>query len=72
VVTPPTDAALIPLGLPLFMSGGAVSGTALLVARSGDELYYLVDNAAVAGPPVWLHEGEVERCTLTPVLVRKD
>jgi hypothetical protein len=72
VRSPPTDAALVALGMPLFMAAGAVSGTALMVARSGDDLYYLVDNAAVAGPPVWVHEGEVERCTLTPLLVRKD
>ena len=72
MVTPPTDAALVALGMPLFMAAGAVSGTALMVARSGDELYYLVDNAAVAGPPVWVHEGEVKTCMLTPVLVRKE
>jgi hypothetical protein len=71
VRTPPTDATLVALGMPLFMAAGAVNGTALMVARSGDELYYLVDDAAVAGPPVWVHEGEVERCSLAPVLVRK-
>jgi hypothetical protein len=72
VVSPPPDAALVALGLPLFVSAGAVHGTALVLARSGDEHYYLVDNATVDGPPVWVHEGEVEKCTLAPLLVRRD
>lgn len=72
MVTPPVDAVLVALGMPLLMTAGAVTGTALVLARSGDELYYLVDNVAAAGPPVWVHEGEVQRCTLAPVLVRKD
>jgi hypothetical protein len=72
LVSPPSDAALVALALPLFVGAGAVNGTALVLARSGDELYYLVDNATVDGPPVWVHEGEVERCTLAPLLVRRD
>jgi hypothetical protein len=72
MTSPPPDAALVALALPLFMSGGAVNGTAFVMARSGDELYYLVDDATADAPPVWLHEGEVERCTLAPVLVRRD
>jgi hypothetical protein len=63
---------LVALAMPLLVSAGAVNGTAVALARHGDDLYYLVDNAAVAGPPVWVHEGEVERCTLAPVLVRQD
>ena len=71
-MSPPPDATLVALAIPLFVSAGAVNGTALALARSGDELYYLVDNAAVAGPPVWVQEGEVEKSTLSPVLVRRD
>ena len=71
-MSPPPDASLVALSLPLFMSAGAVNGTALVLARSGDELYYLVDDAGVAGPPVWVHEGEVEKCTLAPVPVQRD
>jgi hypothetical protein len=72
VTSPPPGATLVALALPLAMSGAAVNGTALVMARSGDDLYYLVDNATADGPPVWLFEGEVERCTLAPVLVRRD
>jgi hypothetical protein len=71
-MSPPPDATLVALAMPLFVSAGTVNGTALALARSGDELYYLVDNAAVAGPPVWVQEGEVEKSTLAPVLVRRD
>jgi hypothetical protein len=58
-VSPPADALLVALGVPLFVGAGAVNGIALVLARSGDELWYLVDNAAVDGPPVWVHEGQV-------------
>jgi hypothetical protein len=61
-MNPPEDAPLVALGLPLFVKAGAVNGTALLVARAGDELYYLVDNALPDGPPLWVHESEIERC----------
>jgi hypothetical protein len=71
-MSPPPDATVVALAMPLFLSAGAVSGTALALARSGDELYYLVDNAAVAGPPVWVQEGEVEKSTLAPVPIRRD
>ena len=72
MMSPPADATLVALAMPLFVSAGAVNGTALALARSGDELYYLVDNVAVEGPPVWVSEGEVEKCTLSPLLVRQD
>jgi hypothetical protein len=52
----------MPLALALFLTAGAVNGTAVALARAGNELFYLVDNAAVDGPPVWVHEGEVESC----------
>jgi hypothetical protein len=72
MVTPPPDATLVALAVPFFVSAGAVQGTALALARSGVSLYYLVDNAAAGGPPVWLGEGEVEKCMLAPVHVRQD
>ena len=71
-MSPPADATLVALAMPLFVTAGVVNGTALALARSGDELYYLVDNAAVDGPPVWVHEAEVERCALSPLLVRHE
>jgi hypothetical protein len=61
-MNPPKDARLLALALPLFVKAGAVNGTALVVARAGDDLYYLVDNVLPDGPPLWVHEGEVERC----------
>jgi hypothetical protein len=72
VTDPPADAAVVALTLPLFMTAGAVSGTAVALARAGTDTYYLVDNAALDGPPVWLHEGELERCAVAPVLVRPE
>jgi hypothetical protein len=71
-MSPPPDATLVALALPLFVAAGSVSGTALALARSGDAVYYLIDNAAVDGPPVWVLEGEVERCMLSPLPVRQD
>jgi hypothetical protein len=64
MTTPPPDATLLTLTMPLFMSAGPVQGTALVLARSGVDLYYLVDNAAAEGPPVWVAEGEIEKCML--------
>jgi hypothetical protein len=71
LVTPPPDATLVALAVPFFVSAGAVQGTALAMARDGVDLYYLVDNAASGGPPVWVQEGEVERCMLAPLIVRQ-
>jgi hypothetical protein len=62
VTDPPAGASVMPLALALFLTAGAVNGTAVALARAGNELFYLVDNAAVDGPPVWVHEGEVETC----------
>jgi hypothetical protein len=70
--SPPEDATLVALALPLFVSAGAVHGTALALARSGDELFYLVDNAAIDGPPLWVHEREIERCALAPLLTHPE
>jgi hypothetical protein len=67
---PPADAAVVALTLPLFVTAGPVAGTAVALARAGVETYYLVDNAALDGPPVWLHEREVERCAVAPMLVK--
>lgn len=44
-----------------------MSGTALALARAGENLYYLVDNAAVEGPPLWVHEGAIEKCIIAPL-----
>jgi hypothetical protein len=59
---PPAGVPVVPLALPLFVTAGAVNGTAVALARAGTELYYLVDNATLDGPPLWVHEAEVERC----------
>ena len=59
---PPAGASVVPLALPLSLTAGAVNGTAVALARAGTELFYLVDNAALDGPPVWVHEGEIETC----------
>ena len=67
MASPPEGAPIVALALPLFVSTGAVHGTALALARAGDELFYLVDNATIEGPPLWVHEAEIERCALTPV-----
>jgi hypothetical protein len=71
-MNPPDGAALLALALPLVVSAGAVNGTALVVARSGAELFYLVDNATVDGPPLWVHERDIERCSLGPLLMHGD
>ena len=71
LVNPPPDAAVVALSLPLFVSAGAINGTALALARSGGgELYYLVDNATIDGPPVWVHEAEIEKCAVAPLGAR--
>jgi hypothetical protein len=59
---PPADAVITALAVPLFMRAGAVNGVAVVLARAGDALYYLVDNAPAGGPPVWVHEGLVDAC----------
>jgi hypothetical protein len=59
---PPAQAQIVALSVPLFMSAGAVNGVAVAAARIEDVMYYLVDNALVDGPPLWIHEGEIERC----------
>jgi hypothetical protein len=69
---PPVEAAVVPLALPLFISAGAIHGTAIAAARAGNDMYYLVDNALVDGPPLWVHEGEVERCVVAALPVRND
>jgi hypothetical protein len=49
------------LAVPLFISAGAVNGIAIATARVEDAMYYLVDNVLVEGPPLWVHESEIER-----------
>ena len=61
---PPENASLLALTLPLFIDAGAVKGTAVAAARADQDMYYLVDNALLDGPPVWVHESEVERCAV--------
>jgi len=62
VTEPPAGTPVVPLALALSLTAGAVNGTALALAQAGNELFYLVDNAALDGPPLWVHEGEVETC----------
>jgi hypothetical protein len=69
VATPPEDATVVALALPLFVGAGAINGTALALARSGADMYYLVDNALIDGPPVWVHEAAVERCSVATQLL---
>lgn len=64
---PPADADIIALALPLFVSAGSVNGVVFALARSGEDTYYLVDNAPAEGPPVWVHEGQIERCFVAPL-----
>jgi hypothetical protein len=71
-VSPREGVPLVALALPLMITAGAVNGTALAITRSGDELFYLVDNAAIDGPPLWVHEAEIERCALAPLLTHAD
>ena len=59
---PPPQAQIVALAVPLFIRAGAVNGIAVAVARFEDAMYYLVDNAPAEGPPIWVHEGEIERC----------
>jgi hypothetical protein len=59
VTDPPAGTSVVPLALALSLTAGAVNGTAVALARAGNELFYLVDNAALDGPPVWVHEAEV-------------
>jgi hypothetical protein len=70
-VNPPADAQLVPLALPLFINAGAVNGTVVAVSRAGDDMYYLVDNALADGPPVWVHEAEIEKCVVAPLQTRQ-
>lgn len=67
----PPDGPIVALCLPVFVVAGPVSGTALALARSGDDLYYLVDNAAAEGPPLWVHEAEIERCLIAQLPERR-
>ena len=57
---PPAGTPVVPPALALSLTAGAVKGTALALAQAGNEPVYLVDNAALDGPPLWVHEGEVE------------
>jgi hypothetical protein len=59
---PPAGTPVVPLAIALSVTAGAVHGTAVALAQAGNELFYLVDNAALDGPPLWVHEGEVETC----------
>jgi hypothetical protein len=62
VTDPPPDAVIVPLAVPMALTAGAVNGIAVALARADVALFYLVDNAALEGPPVWVHEAEVEKC----------
>jgi len=68
---PPDNASLVALSLPLFIGAGTINGTAVAAARAGPDMYYLVDNALLDGPPVWVHESEVERCAVASLPRRK-
>ena len=59
---PPAGTPVVPLALALSLTAGAVKGTAFALAQAGNEPVYLVGNAALDGPSLWVHEGEVETC----------
>jgi hypothetical protein len=69
---PPREAQIVALAVPLFISAGAVNGVAVAMAHAGDVVYYLVDNAPVDGPPLWIHEGEIERCLVAALPSRDE
>jgi hypothetical protein len=71
IAMPPAHSPVVPLALPLFVSAGHVGGIAFAFARDANELWYLVDHAAVDGPPVWVHEGQIEKCFVAPLPVRE-
>jgi RNase adaptor protein for sRNA GlmZ degradation len=70
--SPPTTAPVVALAVPLFVSAGAVNGIAIALAWVHDVAYYLVDNAPVDGPPVWVHEGEINQCFVAALPVRNE
>jgi hypothetical protein len=67
---PPPEARIVALAVPLFVSAGAVNGIAVAIARRDGAMYYLVDNAPIDGPPLWIHESEVERCFVAALPAR--
>jgi hypothetical protein len=72
LTNPPQNAVVFALALPLYVDAGAVHGIAVAAARAAEDMYYLVDNALLDGPPVWLAEGEVERCRVATLPVTAD
>jgi hypothetical protein len=58
---------MVPIALPMSLTAGAVNGIAVVLARADDAIFYLVDNAALEGPPVWVHEAEVEKCRVVGI-----
>jgi hypothetical protein len=73
-MTAPTDAQepdagapITPMSIPLFVTAGPVNGIALAICRDAGGLHYLVDNAPVDGPPLWVHEAEIDRCEVAPL-----
>jgi hypothetical protein len=66
-IEPVVGASLTPLAIPLYIDAGPVKGIALALSRDTAGLYYLVDNALPDGPPVWVHEGQIERCEVAPL-----
>jgi hypothetical protein len=69
---PPAEAQIATLALPLFVTAGVVNGVAVAIAHAEDAVYYLVDNALADGPPLWVHEGEIERCFVAALPVTDD
>jgi hypothetical protein len=61
---------IVPLAIPLFMDAGPVKGTAVALCRDGRGLWYLVDHATGEGPPLWVHEGQIDRCAVAPIVSR--
>lgn len=71
-MNPPSGSTIVPLAIPLFITAGAIAGTAVAIIRAEDGMWYLVDNAATEGPPLWVHEAQIERCVVSAIRMRTD
>jgi hypothetical protein len=58
---------IVALAIPLSIAAGAVMGTAVAICRDGMGLWYLVDHATGDGAPLWVHEGQIDRCAVAPI-----
>jgi hypothetical protein len=69
---PTPDAHIVALAVPLLVTAATVGGIAIAMARDADALHCPVDNALADGPPLWVHEGEIERCFVAALPVKDE